>query len=154
MKEAEGIEKEGDALDETKVLDRIHAKFTPAQLAEMEEGEAVARMRQVLTNPRGDTTPRARTLERDAPESTSLTQTRSPRSTSFASSPSAFISLETSGAAASCARCSQKSARVNAAETPEANGATSRPSDETSSGRRPPGLGRADGERRDDEKRR
>ena len=47
VKEAEGIEKEGDAL--TKVLDRIHAKFTPAQLAEMEEGEAVAYMRQVLT---------------------------------------------------------------------------------------------------------
>jgi hypothetical protein len=47
VKEAEGIEKEGDAL--TKVLDRIHQKFTPAQLAEMEEGEAVAYMREVLT---------------------------------------------------------------------------------------------------------
>ena len=66
VKEAEGIEKEGDAL--TKVLDRIHAKFTPAQLAEMEEGEAVAYMRKVLTEIREEIKSKDAGVSEDANE--------------------------------------------------------------------------------------
>lgn len=66
VKEAEGIEKEGDAL--TKVLDRIHQKFTPAQLAEMEEGEAVAYMRKVLTEIREEIKSKDAGVSEDANE--------------------------------------------------------------------------------------
>ena len=73
VKEAEGIEKEGDAL--TKVLDRIHQKFTPAQLAEMEEGEAVAYMRKVLTEIREEIKSKDAGVSEDASEADETTET-------------------------------------------------------------------------------
>ena len=51
VREARGIAEE-DAL--TEVLDRIHRKFPPGDLAGMDEGESVARMREVLSEIEAD----------------------------------------------------------------------------------------------------
>jgi hypothetical protein len=51
VREARGIA-EDDAL--TEVLDRIHRKFPPGDLARMDEGESVARMREVLSEIEAD----------------------------------------------------------------------------------------------------